>query len=193
MERALKDSIQKPNESCTSFIARYSRLSALSDPTVSSAKLIKAIRIRLRPEIVRMLPSHRLTSLRELNMAYANIEDGFKATDAAERLRKSTSTEPSSSKKNKDSSGKTGARNIGRKGAPATGVVVPTMSKVTVLLPQGRTALNLKTRLQPIHRLRKIIQSQRLMQLRTMLPKRQYPISLSRSVVPSLSLTVLNR
>lgn len=89
------------NEHSGAFIARYSRLMLLADLQITHSKMIGAIRIRLRPEIVKLLSTHRVVDLDSLNVACACIEDGLQAEKAAEKLRRGhtgTSNEDRSSK-----------------------------------------------------------------------------------------------
>lgn len=88
LERALKDSILGDNDSCSNFTARYARVLMLSDLYASPSKMMNVIRICLRPEFIERLSSHRLLDLEDLNLACSNIENGLRASSAADRLRK---------------------------------------------------------------------------------------------------------
>jgi len=83
LERSLKDSVQSATESCSSFIARYARMLKLSDPSASNTKLLNALRIRWRQEIIERLSNHQLATLEDSSQACSNIEDVLKASKTA--------------------------------------------------------------------------------------------------------------
>lgn len=91
LERALKDSVQKQSESCGGFISRYARLLLLSDPNISQARIVNAIRIRLKPEIMDRLANIHVTSLESLNSACSEIEDGIRSQKSIDSQRRDAS------------------------------------------------------------------------------------------------------
>lgn len=89
LERQIRDAQQKQNETSTSFISRYARLATIADPNISQEKMVNAIRIRLRPEIMERLTSHHLIyNLEDLSLACISIEDNLRALRLTDRSRK---------------------------------------------------------------------------------------------------------
>jgi len=84
--------MQGANESSSAFIARYARLMVLSDQAASQSKMIAAIRIKLKPEILERLPSHSVHTVEDLNLACSAIEDNLRASRMGERFRQNRAT-----------------------------------------------------------------------------------------------------